>query len=67
MPEAMLEEFFTVAEAEAKTKIRRPTWRKCLGEGRVGYVRFGRAIRIPASEIRRLIAEGTVTSRRAAR
>lgn len=53
-------ELVTVQQAFELTGIRPPTWRKWLGERRLGYVRLGRAIRIPLAEIRRLIEQGSV-------
>ena len=37
--------------------------RKWIGERRMEYVRLGRAIRVPAAEIDRLIAEGTIPAK----
>jgi hypothetical protein len=35
------------------------TWRRRCYEGRVASVKLGKLLRIPISEVRRLVAEGT--------
>lgn len=35
-----------------------------IGERRIGVVRLGRAVRVPLSEIERLMEEGTTPARR---
>lgn len=53
------EELLTVKEAADLTKRKVSTWRKDIQLRRIGYVRLGpRQVRIPRSEIDRLIKEG---------
>jgi len=56
-------ELVDVNGAFRKTGIRPPTWRKWMAEGRVPYVRLGRAVRIPLAAIHELIAKGMVPAR----
>ena len=50
----------TVREAAEELGLSPATIRAWIRQRRIGYVRLGRAVRIPASEIRRLIEQGTV-------
>jgi excisionase family DNA binding protein len=50
----------TVREAAAALSLSVHTLRFWIATRRIGYVRLGRAIRIPASECERIINEGTV-------
>ena len=43
------------------------TGRAWIASGRIGFVRLGRSIRIPETEIDRLLSEGFVPSRKEAR
>lgn len=52
------EKLLTVFEAEVMTGRRASTWRRDIRERRVGHVRIGRQIRIPLSEVQRLIGNG---------
>jgi hypothetical protein len=52
------EKLLTVFEAEAMTGRKASTWRRDILERKVGYVKFGRSVRIPLTEIRRIIKEG---------
>ena len=54
----MDEKFLTVFEAEVMTGRKASTWRRDILLRRVSVVRFGRSVRIPESEIKRLIEEG---------
>lgn len=57
----MSEKLMNVRDAAKALSIRESTVRAWLLARRIGHVRVGRrAIRIPESEIQRLIAEGTV-------
>jgi excisionase family DNA binding protein len=40
------------------------TIRAWIAQRRIGHVRLGRSVRIPSSEIRRLLEEGFVPARR---
>jgi excisionase family DNA binding protein len=50
----------TVRQTADELGLSPATLRAWIRERRIGYVRLGRAVRIPASEIRRLIERGTV-------
>jgi len=52
------EKLLSVFEAEAITGRRASTWRRDIRERRVGHVRIGRQVRIPLSEVQRLIGNG---------
>lgn len=52
------ERLVTVAEAEKLTGRKASTWRKDMVTRRIAFVRLGRSVRIPISEIERLIEEG---------
>jgi excisionase family DNA binding protein len=53
-------ELLTVAEAAGMLRLQEKTIRKWLLDRRVSYAKLGGAVRIPMSEIDRLIDEGTV-------
>lgn len=55
MPEAKL---LTCRQAEEMTGRKISTWRRDILEKRIAVVRLGRSVRIPATEIDRLIREG---------
>jgi excisionase family DNA binding protein len=48
----------TVRQAEEQTGRRAGTWRRDILERRISVVRLGRSVRIPQSEIDRMIREG---------
>lgn len=50
----------TVQQAAVELGLSPATLRAWIRQRRIGYVRLGRAVRIPMSEIRRLIEMGTV-------
>ena len=50
----------TVRQTAEELGLSPATLRVWLRERRIGYVRLGRAVRIPAGEIRRLIERSTV-------
>ena len=52
-----------VDEACAKLNIKEPTLRRWILLRKVTYVKIGRSVRIPESEINRIIVEGTVKMR----
>ncbi len=52
--------FVSCRTAEEISSIKATTWRKWVGERRVTHLKLGRAVRIPLSEIERVIAEATV-------
>lgn len=50
----------TVREAAEELGLSPATIRLWIRQRRIGYVRLGRAVRIPASEIHRIVERGTV-------
>lgn len=55
-----MDENLKIREAAARLGLSEWTVRAWLREKRLGYIRLGRAIRIPASEVARVIAAGSV-------
>lgn len=47
----------TVAQVAQQLGLKEPTVRAWIARGRISYVKFGRAVRVPADEVRRLIEE----------
>jgi excisionase family DNA binding protein len=54
----------TVQQAADELALAPVTIRTWLAQRKLKYVKLGRSVRIPASEIERLINENTVPSRR---
>ncbi len=54
----------TVAEAAEALSLASPTIRLWVGQRRIGHVRLGRAIRIKASEVERILEAGDVPAAR---
>lgn len=54
----------TVEQAATELNLSRATIRAWIAQRRLGHVRLGRAIRIPAGEIRRLLESGYVPAGR---
>ena len=54
----------TVKQAASELNVSVHTIRAWLSRRRLGYVRLGRAVRIPAAEIDRLVERGTVPARK---
>jgi len=52
------EKLLSVLEAEAMTGRKASTWRRDIHERRVGVVKLGRLVRIPLSEVQRLVSSG---------
>jgi excisionase family DNA binding protein len=50
----------TVREAADELGLSPATVRAWIRQRRIGYVRLGRAVRIPGAEIRRVVGRGTV-------
>lgn len=50
----------TIRETAEELGLSPATLRAWIRQRRISYVRLGRAVRVPASEIRRLIERGTV-------
>lgn len=60
VPEALC----TVPEAAAQLALRPATIRAWICQRRIGFVRLGRAVRVPRAEIRRLVDAGYVPAER---
>jgi excisionase family DNA binding protein len=56
----------TVDQAAEALNVSKHTIRAWIANRRIGYVRLGRAIRVPVGEINRLLTSGTVPPKRAA-
>ena len=54
----------TVKQAASELNVSVHTIRAWIAQRRLGCVRLGRAVRIPASEIERLVERGTVPARK---
>ncbi len=53
-----------VPEAAASLSVAEKTLRMWIGSRKVGVVRLGRSVRVPQTEIDRLITEGFTPARR---
>ena len=53
-----VERLLSVQEAEALTGRKASTWRRDILQRRIGYVKLGRQVKIPMSEIEKLIQQG---------
>ena len=53
----------TVDQAALELNVARSTIRAWIGQRRIGHVRLGRSIRIPAAEIARLLESGFTPAR----
>jgi excisionase family DNA binding protein len=51
------EELYRVHEAARPLGMKTRTIREWIVNGKIGHVRLGRSVRIPISEVRRLIAD----------
>ena len=56
----------TVQQAAAELNLSRATIRAWIAQRRLGHIRLGRAIRVPAAEIRRVLEAGYVPAARKA-
>jgi excisionase family DNA binding protein len=54
----------TVAQAASDLALSQPTIRTWIAQRRLGHIRLGRAIRIPAHEIQRVLDAGYVPAAR---
>jgi excisionase family DNA binding protein len=54
---------YKVSEAAEITGLSVATWRSWILHRRIAVVRLGRAVRVPQSELDRLITEGTSPAR----
>jgi excisionase family DNA binding protein len=57
------DEYLRIKVFAKKMDMSEKTLRRWCAEGRVTHVRFARTIRIPLSELNRLVTEGTVPAR----
>jgi excisionase family DNA binding protein len=62
-----LEGLLTVEQSAKATGLKEPTIRKKIYAREIAHVKLGRAVRVPVSEILRLIQENTVPARRVER
>ena len=65
-PQTTTEALRTVNHAAGRFDVKDRTVRAWMAARRITFVRLGRAVRIPESEIERLISEGTVPRRKRA-
>ncbi len=56
--------YLTVKQFATELGLAEVTVRVWLGQRRIQFVRLGRAIRIPATELQRVVEEGTVEVRK---
>ena len=56
----------TVQEAATELNLSRATIRAWIAQRRLGHIRLGRAIRVPAAEIHRMLETGYVPAARKA-
>jgi excisionase family DNA binding protein len=54
----MAKEFYTPEQLAELLQVSKPAVYKWAAEGRIEVVRIGRTVRIPASEVDRLLSEG---------
>jgi excisionase family DNA binding protein len=62
--EDLMMKLLKVPEAAEMLALSQKTVWQWIGERRIGVVRLGRAVRVPISEIERLLEEGTTPARR---
>lgn len=55
----------TIREAAESLNLSQPTIRAWVARRKIGVIRLGRAVRIPATEVQRLLTEKTVPAREA--
>jgi excisionase family DNA binding protein len=60
--DSIMEPLFTVEQLAAMVKRSHWTLRRDIKAGRISCVRMGRALRIEASEVRRIMNEGLASS-----
>ncbi len=56
----MTKTLLTVNEAASECRLTHHTIREWIAKRKIGVVRLGRAVRIPATEITRLMEQGSV-------
>jgi excisionase family DNA binding protein len=59
----MVDTPLTVRQASEALNLSEHTLRAWIGSRRIGVIRLGRAVRIPHSEIERLLMQGAVPAR----
>jgi excisionase family DNA binding protein len=55
----------TIRETAESLNLSQPTIRAWVARRKIGVIRLGRSVRIPATEIERLLSENTVPARSA--
>ena len=58
-----IEKQYKVSEAAEITSLRESTWRKWILQRRVRVTKIGASVRIPESELARLLAQGEIPAR----
>jgi excisionase family DNA binding protein len=62
-----LSDLLTITEFATALRLKPSCIRRWIGERRIETVRVGRLVRIPSTEIERIICEGTTPAARSAR
>ena len=57
-------QYRTVKEVAGTLGLAQITIRTWLGKNKISYVKLGRSVRIPQSEVDRIVADGTVSHKR---
>lgn len=57
------DEYLRIKAFAKKMDMSEKTLRRWCAEGRIEHIRFNRSIRIPLSELNRLVEQGTVPAR----
>jgi excisionase family DNA binding protein len=53
----------TVADCAGKLGLKEPTIRLWIAKRKIAHVKLGRSVRIPATEVERLIRQNTIPAR----
>jgi excisionase family DNA binding protein len=64
MPTKTHENLLTIPQAAEALSLKPKTIRAWIGTRRIGCVRLGGAVRVPATEVTRLIEEGSIPAAR---
>ncbi len=56
-------QLYTIEKSAEALGLKPPTVRAWMARRKIGFVRLGRAVRIPVAEIERLILAGTVPAK----
>lgn len=63
MPTDKYEQLLTIPETGDALTLKNKTIRAWIAQRRIGCVRLGRSIRVPLSEVKRLINEGSTPAK----